>query len=947
MANLNNNDLINQEYPKDIDIDNTEIILLEIINKSMFQEMEEFKIHKKDRNELIEFKQNLEGIHRKYEERISEVLKKREAILIENHRLDEIENQKIRKIKNQIEIYRNNMNELIQYISSLETIINENTNLDIETILYHNKLIIKKLERKILKNRRISNKEYITKLVQKIQELESIRDNENTNSLNNDKYIIAKFSKFTKSLNNKKAELIKRKYAYGSNQNLTHHSVFLDHLDKEQIKTERVNYSGVASIVCINKEKYYDNILKTLYDDTVMESNTIDSLLSLNIKNIFIIRPHNSKSLEHNTHYIPRFLNISSINEYNKSIGYHHLTLECFCLLYSNLLLNHKEINSKKAINLSPSSPSAGETGGGVLINGVFTLNPLKLYQFINENYKFNQSIFIFKECKWNDIVANFKLSGLDISGGSQVKRHVISPMDYTLSLFLSQFLNKKELYKEIVLSQNLNQSYLRSNTDDVLVCGHSFLGKDFSEVIVKSINMIYYEILESVKNKNVELYHNMNNDNNLQENLKNIILNNIIFNKTTTNNLKMIQFYESFTPRPDSFYDAFLQTCKYNLQINKNNMNNVTVQNILTLNPFFQQIRGYSTSHFTLLNPNHNSKQPHLPFGSAGRKVCSNIKKNLTLPSLISIGTTNFNKSQLRTHFCIKYNYSSVINVKLIDKQCDSSNNTRNVRQSNMNEVQDLNLNSSNDLFYNNLKDLIKLVEINPEEAQLKIESEWIDIKMKEYENEKQQLRTKYVSIMNKAKETLAIKKMKLKLKKEFGNLGEYLDNFRNLFITISTIIESYQNESHTMVAYNVGYNIMRELILNNKGYRNVLNNNISIQELIYIIITNHNIQIRDILSNINYYIDKDINSGIVNLSLKSEVNKFYVKLGILFIDIFIQEPLELFELDYPHYRNNKKYSDINKPLKIIVTDKFSIELANKFKIQPKNLPMVCVPNE
>jgi hypothetical protein len=66
---------------------------------------------------------------------------------------------------------------------------------------------------------------------------------------------------------------------------------------------------------------------------------------------------------------------------------------------------------------------------------------------------------------------------------------------------------------------------------------------------------------------------------------------------------------------------------------------------------------------------------------------------------------------------------------------------------------------------------------------------------------------------VYRKAKETLSIKNMKRKLIREFGDLGEYLIDERHLFITLMVLIDTYKNSSHTMISYQVGLNILRNI--------------------------------------------------------------------------------------------------------------------------------------
>nr|QWO71393.1 RNA polymerase [Termitomyces bulborhizus] len=62
-----------------------------------------------------------------------------------------------------------------------------------------------------------------------------------------------------------------------------------------------------------------------------------------------------------------------------------------------------------------------------------------KCFQFfLKENKEKNYEVFlVFKNISWNTICANFAKKDLDISGGSTNKRHLLSPIQYKLSIFL------------------------------------------------------------------------------------------------------------------------------------------------------------------------------------------------------------------------------------------------------------------------------------------------------------------------------------------------------------------------------------------------------------------------------------------------------------------------------------------------------------------------------
>lgn len=88
-------------------------------------------------------------------------------------------------------------------------------------------------------------------------------------------------------------------------------------------------------------------------------------------------------------------------------------------------------------------------------------------------------SVFIFRNTSWSNIVLFFKLKGIDISGGSNSKRHILSTVDATLKEFLdllygynTNFINKHIIYesfknKDGYLSSLIDLNVYKNMLDD------------------------------------------------------------------------------------------------------------------------------------------------------------------------------------------------------------------------------------------------------------------------------------------------------------------------------------------------------------------------------------------------------------------------------------------------------------------------------------------------
>ena len=252
--------------------------------------------------------------------------------------------------------------------------------------------------------------------------------------------------------------------------------------------------------------------------------------------------------------------------------------------------------------------------------------------------------------------------------------------------------------------------------------------------------------------------------------------------------------------------------------------------------------------------------------------------------------------------------------------------------------------------MFFTKLENLINLAKSDPKLAQTTIEQSWMDILRMELDNEKNLLRSKIHIVYSKAKETLSIKNMKRKLVREFGQFGEYLIDDKHLFITLFAIIETYEKTSHTMLSYQVGLNILHNI------YNKTIKSNISISysDFLYFILIKKDFKDIKLDENLLEEIKLNPRIGLADVPPKvdiiNKINEFYISIGIIFIDIFIQEPINMVKFNYPDKEDSLSFININKPLKLSLTEEYQKELTTfvqNLMIQPKNIPMVCSPNK
>lgn len=99
--------------------------------------------------------------------------------------------------------------------------------------------------------------------------------------------------------------------------------------------------------------------------------------------------------------------------------------------------------------------------------NTFFSLKSFDLFFNKNKDKSF-EFVFAFQNLPWNEICTNFISTGIDISGGSNTKKHLISSVQHRLSLFLMCFFGTKS-------SSFVNQSFHRElNENDKKLIDYS-----------------------------------------------------------------------------------------------------------------------------------------------------------------------------------------------------------------------------------------------------------------------------------------------------------------------------------------------------------------------------------------------------------------------------------------------------------------------------------------
>ena len=258
--------------------------------------------------------------------------------------------------------------------------------------------------------------------------------------------IVVKFSEAQFVLNKKKQSLIHIHQHYAKH---TGHSILPEYKDKvlRDLKNNtRENLSVIASTVFINK-RTLNNILKLfILNENIEAAFKAYSLLKrIYIKNIFIVDSKYESG--------PSFFSQLNNHFFENSMFFNinHLSLDDFSLFYATL---QKEQKNYRKMNL--------DLCDGINIKNDLSIDSNHIYKYFSKFTDLNQSIFIFVNCKWSSILENLYKYGIEVSGGSLVKRHLLSPMDFSLSYFVDLF--SFNSYKDTVITTNLlNKSLYES----------------------------------------------------------------------------------------------------------------------------------------------------------------------------------------------------------------------------------------------------------------------------------------------------------------------------------------------------------------------------------------------------------------------------------------------------------------------------------------------------
>lgn len=131
----------------------------------------------------------------------------------------------------------------------------------------------------------------------------------------------------------------------------------------------------------------------------------------------------------------------------------------------------------------------------------------LSFFEFLFDKEKKNsfEYIFVFKNISWKEICARFAAASIDISSGSNNKKHLLSPLQLKLSLFLACFYNGAQSSMDIVNSFHREFNEMDKKEMDYSTKSAQNQIIDFA----KSNEIFKSRVLATYKNSNNEINEN------------------------------------------------------------------------------------------------------------------------------------------------------------------------------------------------------------------------------------------------------------------------------------------------------------------------------------------------------------------------------------------------------------------------------------------------------
>lgn len=581
-------------------------------------------------------------------------------------------------------------------------------------------------------------------------------------------------------------------------------------------------------------------------------------------------------------------------------------------------------------------------------------------------------SLFIFTNKTWSNIVLYFKMMGVNISGGTSPNRHLLNTVDATLKDFLdilfccnSEFIKKYIIYesqkttsKELVISSIPLNSY--KNWIEVIT-NDNYNIKNFTWQQIEVLGVEIEKLLK-IKNKSefseieIQIYNLWYAFKYLIKSIKEIkykerfiiLENQVIKNKNYIRRLEHMYNnynYMSVKEMKDKYKIKDREDLGLRLEESKKQLSedlakldslNKEKENIANkdeiLNKIEKELKNKNIIElnqiYSEFNRNNNNNELSL-------KNKLNLRRNW-----LDIKSTRYYSTTTNSTFSKEESYLEELNNELNlteeilkDKSKEkfdvsSIKKTQNEKLSLISPAVSLSdKNKTQTLLSFFLEDCKKIIEdsldadeVGKRIAQLKLEEAWISLIEDRLNNDKffvDRYQGNLISPLYSIKETLDIMRENNYFKKKFPKLDNFTDlnTIDYIVIAFTTCLTLYKRFSYNYLAINIGKNILNYIYYKEK--------------------------------------DKKIQTGIgnpsiVNLSFEefkkiveiTELEQTF-EFGNFYLEILQRFPHELFKrkvkLD-SYFTNEPYFLDLNKDYIDVIKQNIIIN--------PKTLPMICKPN-
>lgn len=395
-----------------------------------------------------------------------------------------------------------------------------------------------------------------------------------------------------------------------------------------------------------------------------------------------------------------------------------------------------------------------------------FSLETLN-YLFEENKEKSYEYIFFFENLNWKEICGYFFSCGIDISGGSNNKKHLLSPLQLKLSLFLSCVYGGSQASIEVKNSFHLPISDENKKELNYSIKEYQNKYIDFA----KSNEMLKSRLLlDGIYTKKIE----------------------DLFDKSIEENAEIGTLIDT-----DKITDVAIE----NKNQNPNSEVKVKEETLFKLNRKGKIDRNFHTLSVCKLF--HSEKRLH-----------SNTNDEIKDPVSVSMSPV----VQYDLDFSDKENELSISTIHpstLNSKQIINSKSSKNLPSK-----------SILSYYFKDIKDIIdKAVDLDEDgkrEAQLKIEESWITLIQEKLKDEKyliERYQGKVFSTVQSVKESLDIMKDNNYFNKKFSSLSRYADlnELEYILITYAICISLYSRFSYNALAIRVGEQILDYIYYNN----------------------------------------------------------------------------------------------------------------------------------